>query len=921
MDDAPGSCTPDDGRSAEQPPNWTVHGNATPVSPHAGQRGLLGVSPYCSPNDMRSTKRPRVQSHSPADVVTPGVAVVHSPLPPLLPSPAHRPYTPIHPLSDFDALCFSMRSPPLQPRRLQFLSCAAQPFPPPPLVVGRDGLDSIPLEGCSQSSAAVFGSGGSTLRDRGRRSAEPWVPHSFAASGHGQGGVLDDVRRACAGDTHDRSSGRRSLVSRFDGDDIVCGSGDRARRCDPAAQNLVAGPSEQSGGSLGQFGSKSTGSTKYSRLFLTSACKERLCLLQSTMKEVSEKSGVMSDVIDRLLHWSLPAIRLEFGDGVASRIKRTLTIVLRCSVSEQEGMIRQRMLRMMASVRAQGAVEAMAGHFVGQMIHFRVLAMGHSVATDRPGGHRAVAGRVRISIMYDLCVGIIRRMVLCRADLAMIGLHMCWNRWATGKTSAAVVPCDRHCGYDIYRPQRLLHCAWGDPVHKPTVYSCMRSEPNVREGWNAKAVRQGLRYCDLAIDTVMRSGRPVTLMVDGRYDSARSAQHCTVTATECDTRLVVGVHTLRPKKQGKSSNQLEVPAVVRLLRGLLSRGLRIRCVVSDDCAALGPQLERLGIEWQKDCHHKVKNIRKALRKTMTLKVPKKLNNPQQCVSESQFMQFTKKELLDALTDRYGPGCLTTKEERLKKSGFVVVVMSKMYRYDTMTNNQSLLVDADGVTEFHMHEVGHWFLRASQLCRDEGDDFVTLHNDIMMIVDHWAGDHSRCVADKELLCSKAGGPSRLPLYTRDDPVYDIIRQTLGRHCSTTICSYYTEFRHTSTLETFQGTIIIYKKKALHFGKSYEPRLAIAVIRWNSHAWQDPLEYRVLRPSGTSIRPRPSHYHHNRPPTDSWMDRLSTFIFGSQGVSGWARRLLEYDDCDVGRGLVLDTFSSSRYFLQRRGDHWP
>ncbi|GBG63501.1 hypothetical protein CBR_g38569 [Chara braunii] len=416
------------------------------------------------------------------------------------------------------------------------------------------------------------------------------------------------------------------------------------------------------------------------------------------------------------------------------------------------------------------------------------------------------------------------------------------------------------------------------PVHKPTFYSCMRGEPNVHEGCNAKVVRQSVRYCDLAIDTVMRLGRPVTWMVDGRYDSARSAQHCTVTAIECDTRLVVGVHTLRPKNEGKASNQLEVPAVVRLLRGLLSRGLKIRCVVSDDCAALGPQLERLGIEWQKDCHHKVKNIRKALRKVVTLKVPKKLNNPHQCMSESQFMQFTKQELLDALTDRFGPGSLTTKEERLKKSDFVALVMSKMYPYGTMKNNKSLVVDADGVTELHMHEVGHWFLRASQLCRDEGGDFVTLHNDVMMIADHWAGDHSRCVADRELLCSKAGGPSRLPLYTHDDPVYDIIRQTLGRHCSTTVCSYYTEFRHTSTVETFQGTIIIYAKKALHFEKSYELRLAIAVIRWNNHAWQDPLEYRVGRPSGTSIRPRPSHYRHNRPPTDSWMDRLSTFIFG-------------------------------------------
>ncbi|GBG80038.1 hypothetical protein CBR_g30407 [Chara braunii] len=256
-----------------------------------------------------------------------------------------------------------------------------------------------------------------------------------------------------------------------------------------------------------------------------------------------------------------------------------------------------------------------------------------------------------------------------------------------------------------------------------------------------------------------------------------------------------------------------------------------------------------------------------------------------------------KELLDALSDRFGPGCLTLKEERLKKSDFVAVGLSKMYPYGTTTNEQSLLVDPDGVTEFHVHKVGHWFLGAAELCRDEGGDSVTLHNDTMMIVEHWAGDHLRCVGNRELLCARGGDPCRLPLYTRNEPVHDIIRQTLGRYCSTTACSYYTEFRHTSTVETFQGTIIIYAKKALHFEKSYEPRLAIAIIRWNTHAWQDPVEYRARMPSGTSIRPRPSYYRHNHPPQDSWVDRLSTFIFGWHGVSDWAQRLLEYDDCDV------------------------
>ncbi|GBG72896.1 hypothetical protein CBR_g12616 [Chara braunii] len=596
------------------------------------------------------------------------------------------------------------------------------------------------------------------------------VSHSFAASGHGQGGVLDDARRASVGDTHDRNSARRSLVSRFDEDDIVCGSGNGPGRCDPGAQNLGASRSEHSGGSLGQFGSQSTGSAKYSRLFLTTACKERLRLLQSAMKEVSDKSGVMSDVVDRLLHWSLSAIRSEFGDGVASRIEKTLPADSRADVfrlgaggddstadAEDDG-----------EREGEGSGGGNGGSFCGT--DDSVPRSGHGSQRGRKScGRPPSHGRSRSHFEH------VR--------------PLCWDDSRDGALQSG--PRNNRLQQQLFHATvtaGMTYTILNDfciafgvaPVHKPTLYSCMRGEPNVREGWNAKVVRQSVRYCDLTIDTVMRSGRPVTLMVDGRYDSARSAQHCTVTTIECDTRLV----------------------------------------------------------------------------------------------------FTK-ELLDALTERYGLGSLTAKEERLKKSNFVALVMSKMYPFAEM--------------------------RAA-----------TLSLSTMMIADHWAGDHSRCVAERELLCSKAGDPSRLPLYTHDDPVYDIIRQTLGRHSSTTVCSYYTEFRHTSTVETFQGTIIIYAKKALHFEKSYEPRLAIAVIRWNNHAWQDPLEYRVRRPSGTSIRQRPSHYCHNRPPTDSWMDRLSTFIFGSKCVSDRARRLFEYDDCDVSGEVGSSTPPLPRDFFCRGED---
>ncbi|GBG76851.1 hypothetical protein CBR_g23066 [Chara braunii] len=322
-------------------------------------------------------------------------------------------------------------------------------------------------------------------------------------------------------------------------------------------------------------------------------------------------------------------------------------------------------------------------------------------------------------------------------------------------------------------------------------------------------------------------------MVDGRYDSARDAQHCTVTAMEYETRLVVGVHTLRLKIEGKTSNALKVPAVVQLLRGLMDKGLKIRCVVSDDCAALGPKLRAMNIEWQKGCHHKKKNICKHFHSMLQLKEGKKVSSPHDCMLEAQFMQFTKKRLKEALEQRFRPEVLTPAEERMKKSDFVAVVMRKMYPYGSRLNARALETDPHGLTEYHAHEVGMWFLRACQLFREEVGDADSLHRDIMLVVDHWASDHSGCVDGREVLCEKAGGRARLPLYSRTDTVYELIVRVLDKQCRTNITPYYVEFWHTSAVKTFQGTIIIYAKKSVHFEKSFCTRLSIAVIRWNSH----------------------------------------------------------------------------------------
>ncbi|GBG85315.1 hypothetical protein CBR_g39882 [Chara braunii] len=488
------------------------------------------------------------------------------------------------------------------------------------------------------------------------------------------------------------------------------------------------------------------------------ACRRRLYALRDAMAGVRDHRGPVSDVIDRLLHWSLPAIHAEFGVEVANVISSSLPSRV-CS--------RDFTLRYMPGDSGvdygQGGSQGSASGGLGESHD----GSQNSFPSSRRASQRSDRGRdttcsaghctptpARPQTWWDSWEGLCKLTFVCgkkckwmkHTTLVTMNVHqsrvMQQLFHATVTAGVTFTLLDNFC-------VSLGMCS----VHKPTFYKFMRIEPGGAERWNAKVVRQGIKYCELVIDIVMRRGEPVTLMVDGRYDSARGAQHCTVTAMEYGTRLVVGVHTFRPKIEGKASNALEVPALVQLLRGLMEKGLKIRCVVSDDCAALGPQLRAMNIEWPKDCHHKIKNIRKHFHSMLQLKEAKKVSNPHECVSEAQFMQLTNKRLKEALEQRFGSDILTPAEERMMKSDFVAVVMRKMYPYGSMSNARALETDLDGLTEYHAHEVGIWFLRACQLYSEEDGDADSLHVDIMLVANHWAGDHLGCVDGREVLCEK------------------------------------------------------------------------------------------------------------------------------------------------------------------------
>ncbi|GBG74361.1 hypothetical protein CBR_g18772 [Chara braunii] len=141
-------------------------------------------------------------------------------------------------------------------------------------------------------------------------------------------------------------------------------------------------------------------------------------------------------------------------------------------------------------------------------------------------------------------------------------------------------------------------------VHKTSFYMFSRGMYGFNGGWCDVAQRTAEKDMTEAIERVRKEYSNITVLLDGRYDSSRDATHCTVTVMHYETRLILGVETIR-KRPGESSWTLETTATRNVLIRLLRvHNLPIQEVVHDDKASVSAVLLRD----QKDMWHKAKNL-------------------------------------------------------------------------------------------------------------------------------------------------------------------------------------------------------------------------------------------------------------------------------------------------------------------------
>ncbi|GBG84368.1 hypothetical protein CBR_g38340 [Chara braunii] len=301
------------------------------------------------------------------------------------------------------------------------------------------------------------------------------------------------------------------------------------------------------------------------------------------------------------------------------------------------------------------------------------------------------------------------------------------------------------------------------------------------------------------------SNDPVVVLVDGRYDSSRDAQHCTVKAMDLKSGMIVGTETML--RGNESSWKLETQCVGKLLHRLKDeKNLIIAKVVHDDCGAVDVILRRMNIDSQKCMWHKaktlVKRLREAVRGTKTVK-PVVVGA---CEHVREVKCFTKKELELLLETKcvHVPGVSTKKKDEL-----VEIVWGVLFPNEAGKALPDDVVEIDALQTLHCNaaeEAKEWLYgacRVRERAKDDDGDVLATH--VQHLANHWVGDHSRC--DKELsnLCKAAGGPDREPLYEAGARVHLAIVLCLEQFASNTKMAYYTRVRMTFNNECFHSVI--------------------------------------------------------------------------------------------------------------------
>ncbi|GBG72370.1 hypothetical protein CBR_g11948 [Chara braunii] len=320
-------------------------------------------------------------------------------------------------------------------------------------------------------------------------------------------------------------------------------------------------------------------------------------------------------------------------------------------------------------------------------------------------------------------------------------------------------------------------------VRKETFF--FRDEGKGSRQWLQHVERVMQRSFDRVIARLRKSNDSIVILVDGCYGSSRDAQHCTVSALDLKSGMIVGTETML--REGESSWRLETQCMEKLLHRLKDeKNLIIVEVVHDDCCLVDVILRRMNIDSQKCMWHKAKTLVKRLREAVCATKTVKPSVVGACKHVREVKCFTKKEL-EVWLDTKGvhvPGTATKKKDEL-----VEIVWGVLFPNEAWKPLPDDVVEIDALEAFHCsaaEEAKEWLYGACRMReRAKDDDGDVLASHAQHLANHWAGDHSLCDKECSNLCKVAGGSEREPLYEAGGRVHVAISRCLQQVLHETI----------------------------------------------------------------------------------------------------------------------------------------
>ncbi|KAL3697944.1 hypothetical protein R1sor_012020 [Riccia sorocarpa] len=287
-------------------------------------------------------------------------------------------------------------------------------------------------------------------------------------------------------------------------------------------------------------------------------------------------------------------------------------------------------------------------------------------------------------------------------------------------------------------------------------------------------------------EQLQRTGRPLVVYVDCRFDSSRSGYHGTLPVINVADDKVIEMVTLTRKETG-SSWRIESAALEKALTLLEERGLNISEVIHDDCAQVDSMLAARSIVSQKDLWHKCKNLMSKFKELLQEKRRTPTDSTVEAATTiAQVAVFSVQQLRDYCW-----------QQSLQQTGSKLLLVQRVFEGDTTPE---------------------------LLTRD-------IHN----AADHWAGNHATCrtlPGTKKCVVENWSGIQERK-YPQDGETHKAVKDFMKKYITESKMKFYLRARENYISETFHSVINKFATKRIHFDPSHNARLACAALDWNEN----------------------------------------------------------------------------------------